>query len=280
MSDVPTPIEFVAVDEIDDTYRVCLWAAPGQGKSVAAASAPTPILVLTADRPSAYKFARKHHGHSAGDLREVRYRDHSTLDQVYKYLTGHDGKDVRTLVVDPVSNIYDQLVDTAPTTTIKGRVSPDYQSVNKKLLGFIKALRVLDINLVLVAHERLSDGDGGDGKLYPSLGGPSLINKVLAEMDIVAHVERVAKPTEDDPGAAVWIGQVQPRDNLVTKDSTGALGDRRIADLSRWFEVASEALKPDDSDLPFPLEPEEQPTLADGLDGLADDPDLNVEKAA
>jgi hypothetical protein len=43
-------------------------------------------------------------------------------------------------------------------------------------------------------------------------------------MDIVAHVERVAKPTEDDPGAAVWIGQIQPRDNLVTKDGTARWG--------------------------------------------------------
>jgi hypothetical protein len=95
--------------------------------------------------------------------------------------------------------------------------------------------------VVLVAHEKLNDGKKGDGKMYPALGGPTLINKLLAEMDIVAHVERVPKPTEDDPGAAVWIGQIQPRDNLVTKDGTDALGDRRIADLSRWFEVASEA---------------------------------------
>jgi hypothetical protein len=48
----------------------------------------------------------------------------------------------------------------------------------------------------------------------------------------------------------VWIGQIQPRDNIVTKDGTDALGDRRIADLSRWFQVASEALAPD-SDIPF-----------------------------
>jgi hypothetical protein len=37
----------------------------------------------------------------------------------------------------------------------------------------------------------------------------------------------------------------------VCKEGLGVLGDRRIADLSRWFEVASEALKPDTSDIPF-----------------------------
>jgi hypothetical protein len=72
--------------------------------------------------------------------------------------------------------------------------------VNKKLLGFVKSLRTFDVNVVLVGHEKLNDGKKGDGKLYPALGGATLINKLLAEMDIVAHVERVPKPTEDNPG--------------------------------------------------------------------------------
>jgi hypothetical protein len=252
MSDVPETLDFVDPLETDDTFRVCLWASPGQGKSVAAASAPSPILVLTADRPSAYRFARKHHGHTAQTLRETRFVDASSLDAVFRYLSSDEGKDVRTVVIDPFSNVYDQLVDTAPTVMIKGRRSPDYQSVNKKILGFVKSLRRFDINVVLVAHEKLNDGDDGDGKLYPSLGGPSLINKTLAEMDIVAHIERhVRKADEDGDVEQLWVGQLQPRDNLVCKESTGALGDRRVADLSRWFQVASDALAPDDSDLPF-----------------------------
>jgi hypothetical protein len=250
-SDIPTGLQFVNPNETESTYRVCLWAAPGQGKSVAAASAPGPILVLSADRPSAYKFARKHH--APKDIREVRYRDASTLDAVYLYLQSPEGQDVKTLVVDPISNVYDQLVDTAP---LRGDGDVDYQRVNKKLLGFVKELRRFDVNVVLVAHEKLNDGKKGDGKLYPALGGPALINKLLAEMDIVAHVERHVRAGEDGEEQEVrWVGQLQPRDNLVCKESTGALGDRRIADLSRWFEVASEALAPDESDLPWGDEP-------------------------
>jgi hypothetical protein len=245
MSDVPTPLDFVDPLERDDTYRVVLWASPGQGKSVAAASAPSPILVLTADRPSAYRFARKHHGHTAQTLRETRFVDASSLDAVFRYLSSDEGKDVRTVVVDPVSNVYDHLVDTLP---LRGDGEPNYQTVNKKVLGFVQSLRRFDINVVLVAHEKLNDGRKGDGKLY--LGGPSLINKLLAEMDLVAHIERVVRTT-DDGEQQLWVGQLQPRDNLVCKESTGALGDRRVADLSRWFQVASEALAPDDSDLPF-----------------------------
>ena len=271
-SDIPTGLEFVDPAETDPTYRVVLWAAPGQGKSVAASSAPAPILVVTADRPSAYRFARKHHGHTAQTLREVRYVGPETLEAVYKYL--RENPDVRTVVVDPVSNIVDQIADVAPPARDGG---PDYQWVNKKMLGFVKSLRAFDINVVLVGHEKVNDGKNGDGKMYPALGGATLINKLLAEMDIVAHVERIAKPTEDDPGAAVWVGQIQPRGNLVTKDGTDALGDRRIADLSRWFEVATAALAPDNSDLPF--DPDDPAAEGEGGEDPDDQFDLDDARA-
>ena len=88
--------------------------------------------------------------------------------------------------------------------------------------------------------------------MYPSLGGPSLINKLLAEMDIVAHIERVSRATDEDPEAAVWTGRMQPHGNLVVKDGTGTLGAIRVADLTRWFEVASSQLSaPAEEDLPW-----------------------------
>jgi hypothetical protein len=242
MSDIPATVEFVDPNETDDTYRVVLWAAPGSGKSVVAASAPGPILVLSADRPSAYKYARKHHAPKV--INEVRYQGPETLDAIYRYLREHD--ETRSFILDPFTNVYDALADVAPAGREGG---PDYQWVNKKLLGFVKSLRVFDVNVILVAHEKLSDGKKGDGKLYPALGGPALINKVLAEVDICAHIEL----RRDDEGAFSNVAQLQPTDVLVCKESAsgGALGARRIADLTRWFDVASEALKPDESDLPF-----------------------------
>lgn len=245
MSDLPTPLVFVDPTATDPTYRVCLWNAPGEGKSVAAASAPDPILVLNADRPSAYLFARKHH--AGKDIREVRYEGPQTLTQVYEYLAA-DGCDIKTVVIDPVSNIVDQLADVAPAGREGG---PDYQWINKQVLRFVKGLRKFDINVVLIAHEKLNDGKRGDGKLYPALGGATLINKLLAEMDIVARVGRVVRQVDDDE-EVVYVGQLQPTGNVVCKQSTAAdLGDRRIADLTRWFELANQALDVDDSDLPF-----------------------------
>ena len=242
-SDIPTGLTFVDPAEVIDTYRTCLWGPPGAGKSVAAASAPGPLLVLSADRPSAYKFSRKHYTGKA--INEVRYVNSGTLGDVFRYLSA-DQCDIRTVIVDPVGNIIDKLREEAP----QGPDGPDHQWVNKKMLGFVTELRRFDVNVVLVAHEKLNDGKGGDGKLYPALGGGTLINKLLAEMDIAAHVER--HTTEED-GEVKYVGQLQPRGNLVCKEavSGGALGDRRIADLTRWFEIATDALAVDNSDLPF-----------------------------
>lgn len=264
-SDVPGELTFVDPAEAVDAQRVVLWGAAGTGKSVAASSAPTPILVLSADRPSAYRFARRHHGHDQKALREVRYRDASTLSDVFRYLRDHPGE-VRTIIIDPVHNIYERLVDTSP---LRGDGEPDYQAVNKKLLGFLYELRQFDLNVVLVAHEKLNDGKRGDGKLYPQLGGPALTNKILAEMDIVARVGRV--PGEGDEPTR-WLAQLQPIANWVCKEGTGVLGDRREPDLSEWFRVVATELAPDVSDLPWegPADDDIDPADPGGELDLAD----------
>lgn len=257
MSDVPTELVFVDPSTTDDTYRVVLWAAPGQGKSVVAASAPGPILVLSADRPSAYRFARKLY--PTKDIRETRYSGPESLAAAYVYLREHP--EVRTFVLDPFTNVYDALVDVAPA----GREGdPDWQWVNKKLFGFVKSLRPFDTHVVIVAHEKLNDGKKGDGKLYPALGGPSLINKILAEVDICAYVDM----RRDDAGNVQNIAQLQPRDNLICKESAsaGALGARRVADLTRWFEIATAAMKPDESDLPWSDEGDVVDALAEAFE--------------
>lgn len=248
MSDVPAPLLFVDPNETDSRFRVVLWAAPGEGKSVGAASAPGPLLVISADRPGAYRYARKHH--KGKTILEVRYEGADTLSEVYRYL--RDTGEVKTVIIDPFQHVYDKIVDVAPPNRDG---DADYQWVNKKVTGFLYSLRDFDINVVIVAHEKLNDGKKGDGKLYPALGGPSLINKILAESDIVAHVERT---TSEDGKSVRYEAQLTPVRNLVCKQSTPAeLGDRAPLDLTAWFAAAA----PDTSDVPF------------GSDGVESDDD-------
>lgn len=223
-SDVPnTLLTFVDPHEQAAQHRVVLWAAAGQGKTVGACSAEGPILAVSADRPRAYAVARQLHPDKV--IREVRYKDVSTLNSVYEYLR-NAGSDVRTVILDPFQAIYDHLVETGPK---RRDGEPNWQAINKAILSFLYSLREFPVNVVIVAHEKISEGEG---KVYPAVGGPSLINKILAESDIVAHVERVAGEGDE----VRYEAQLQPSGPLVCKDATGyGLGDRRALDLSEWF---------------------------------------------
>ncbi len=280
-SDIPTDLAFVNPAETVTTWRVVLWAEPGQGKSVAGCTAPDPILVVSADRPTAYMYVRRHHARhwlnpETGDrltgtadgavevpakhILETRFIDWSTMVNVYKFVRDRIGtpEAIRTLVVDPISNIYDFLVGCAPIVDMKGRKSPDYQWVNKKLYDFVTALRPLDVNLILIGH--VKEPKEGTTMVGPNLGGPALTEKLMREMDIVAHVElQQLPPTDPDDESEKprfrSIGQVQTLDtNLICKDGTNALGGRRVLNLARWFDLASLELGPDPAetaDLPW-----------------------------
>lgn len=291
-SDIPTDLVFVDPDEVVPTWRVGLWAEPGQGKSVAAATAPDPILVVSADRPTAYMYVRKHHRRHFEDARsgalvprgtdgavempaktilETRFVDWNTMMSVGRYIRDHAGQPdaVRTLVIDPLSNIYDFLVDRAPKVNRKDEgQQPDYQWVNNEILRFIKALRPYDVNVILIAH--VKEPKKGATMIGPNFGGPALSEKVTRELDILAHVElrRLAPVDPEDETEEprfMCVGQVQTLDtNFICKDGTGALGAYRVLNLTRWFELAAEKLapEPEENDLPW----------ADGYQPDPDDP--------
>jgi len=280
-TDVPTTeLVFVDPQEVVPTWRVGLWAEPGQGKSVAAATAPDPILVVSADRPTAYMYVRKHHRRHwedpatgalvppgtegavqvpAKEILETRFVDWNTMMNVGRYVKEHAGKPdaIRTLVIDPLSNIYDWLVERAPKVTRKEEgQQPDYQWVNGQILSFIKALRPYDVNVVLIAH--VKEPKKGSTMIGPNFGGPALSEKITRELDVLAHVElRRMKPADPDDETEeprfMCVGQVQTLDtNYVCKDGTSALGAYRVLNLERWFELAAAKLGPDDDgDLPW-----------------------------
>jgi hypothetical protein len=136
--------------------------------------------------------------------------------------------------MDPVNAVYDQLV--RENTGPGGK--PAWQKVNETFIDLIRAFRALDVNLVLVAHERVEKDENADteAKVYPNYGGPSLIQKVMAELDIVARVFR-REPTDEEPEA--YMGQLVSARGYQCKDSSGRLGRVRVADLSEWIAAAN-----------------------------------------
>jgi hypothetical protein len=233
-------LTFVDPDEQDNRYRICLWAQAGAGKTVAACSAPGPIVAVSADRPGAYRYARRHH--HGKQIREVRFEGAHTLELVYRYLK--QTPEVRTVVLDPFGAIYDAMVSELGGAEPKG---PHYQRVNKRLLDFLITLRALDLNVILVAHERVEGDEDSGIQRMPALGGPKMIEKTLAEMDIVAWCYRM--PQEDGPDK--FMGQLVNARGRTCKDSTNALGRTRELDVSEWIEAANGDLYGNDSDLPW-----------------------------
>lgn len=212
--------------------QAVIWAPSGFGKTGVLATAPAPILALTRSRPGALRFARSQH--PAKDIRETRYRDLSSLSRVYRYLQAH-GDEIETVAIDPFQPIFDLVVRDTPRRS-DGDV--DWNAVQDKILGFLGSLREFDVHVVICAQERLSDARNGDGKLYPALGGPSLINKIMDEVDIVASLH----PEYDEETGAISrvVGALHPNGNLVNKEGTGAgLPARMEANLTEWFALAT-----------------------------------------
>jgi hypothetical protein len=240
-TDIPA-LTFVDPDAVDDRWRIGLFGIPGSGKTVALASAPGPILTINADRPGAYRYARRHNAGTR--IHEVRFVNSQTLRSVYEYAREHQ-HELGTVAMDPFNAIYDAIV--RENTTGSGK--PNWQKVNEIVMDLIRAFRALDVNLVLAAHEKVEKDENADteAKVFPAFGGPSLVQKVMGEMDIVARIFR-QEATEDEPES--WRGQFVIARGYQCKDSSNALGRTRVADLSEWIAAANAAGAPV-GDVPF-----------------------------
>lgn len=226
-------LTFVEPETTPQTVNVLLYGPPGTGKTVAACSAPGPILAINAEGTGAFRFARKLFGDEK--IREVRFEGGRTLDEAYQHLRSGDGGE-RTVVLDTIGEVYEALV-----ADYAGNGRPQlqhYGDVNTKLDRFVRALRDLDVNVVLIAHEQIDDTDGQPTR-RPATGGKKLPEKVMAQMDLVAYTGVIA----DDEGTR-YMGQLVEGNGRRAKDRSGVLGAARELDLSEWFQTIAEEMKP------------------------------------
>lgn len=230
MSDLTPATMLFETDDADRGTNILLYGPPGTGKSVAACSAPGPILIVNAEGPGGLRFARRHH--HATEIRSVQMRGRATLDDVARHLRRPD-RDEQTVVIDTIGEVYEALL--IEMGGVGGPTLQQYGDAARIIERFIRYLRDLPIVVVLIAHERLvEDGQTGEVTRGPVTGGNKLPAKVMAMMDVVAYTGVV---TGDADTPDRWVGQVVAAAGRQCKDRSGRLGRHRDLDLTEWLRV-------------------------------------------
>lgn len=241
MTDFPN-LSFVQPATAFETFNVLLYGPGGSGKTIAATSAPGPILVLNAEGPGGLAKAR-----SLGrEIREVAFEGQRTFRPFCEYVKG-GAEGAQTVVVDTVAKMYEAIIKEL------GGSKPQiqhYGQANAAIKELVLFLRDQPINVVLVCHEKIDDQEG-DRIVRPLTGGQQLPEILVGEVDVVAYCGEVPA-TEDAPKR--WVGQLEQLRGRRAKDRSGSLGSYRDLDLTEWLSVYRESLTPDTSDVPFTVE--------------------------
>jgi hypothetical protein len=229
-----SPLTFATPSTAAPTINVLLYGPPGTGKSMGAATAPGPIFYLNAEGPGAVRLVHQTHGEK---IREVVVEGAKTLDESFLYLRAGKGGE-KTVVIDTVGEVYRVLLEELSG----GRAMPslqNYGDVNTKIERFVRALRDLDINVVLIAHEQVDDEEG-QATRRPMTGGKKLPETVMAQVDIVAYTGVIAA-TDDQPRR--FVGQlVEAKGRRAKSRWMDALGNSRDLDISEWVDTATAAM--------------------------------------
>lgn len=227
-------LEFVEPQEIA-TWNALLYGPGKSGKSVAAASAPGPVLYCNAESQSALRVPRAMHP----NLKEVALDKLSAMLDVIAHL--REGKhSFKTVAVDPVGELYTHLVYELSGGSLSPRLDV-YRDAGTHIERFARNLCALPINVVFVAHDHVFDTSSeGDSERLPYTGSnsnPSLGGKLLQMVDIVGFTGVVR---EDDK--TVYKAQLINGYGRRGGSRFPVLGASRELDLTEWSDRINESI--------------------------------------
>ena len=229
-----------ADEQPSEFCSVLLYGPSGVGKSVAAASAPDPIIYCNADGPGALRYARRHH--KGKQIMEVPVAGRAPIDALIVELRNGDWDDVKTVALDSLGRIYDVLLAELAGPNNKPSL-PQRGDVNTMMERCILSLLELPVNLVLVAHDNpvVVTGKEEDGtaevELFPHTGtnNPGLAKKIMRPLDIVAFCGR-RMVGEGEEKHEEFLAQTYNAGGRHGKDRTDVVGANARLDLTEWFE--------------------------------------------
>lgn len=226
-------IQFVEPSAQPAPLKALLYGPPGSGKTVAACSAPGPILYLNAEGVDALTYSRKAYGDDK--IREVAFTGRQTLIDVYLHLRDGDGGE-QTVVVDSIGEVYRMLLEEigGDRATLQ-----NFGDVNTIIERFCRSLRDLDLHVVLVAHEEIADVEGEIVR-RPVTGGKKLPEILMAMMSVVAYCGVVSKDGEPRR----YVGQLVQANGRRAKDRSDSLGKSRDLNLTEWIHTMRGEITP------------------------------------
>lgn len=266
MSDLATLV-FEDAPAVPDTVNFLLYGPPKSGKSTAAATAPGPVLWVSAEGPGALAYARKIAAQRGTQILEVRIGRQTdareVLREVIRHVKAGTEPAPRTVVVDTLAKVREALIRQIVVPGAKNSIQ-QFGEVARILREFVQTMRDLPVNFVLIAHQDVADAEG-ERIVRPLIGG-ALTEEIPGEVDVIAYTHSFK---DEEAGERRYVGQLVEAKSRIAGDRSGGLGAVRDLDLSEWLTAYREALAPDEDDLPFvetEAELEDEPQTLEGLE--------------
>jgi hypothetical protein len=279
MSDIPGLV-FVTPPRVPETANFLLYGPAKSGKSTAAATAPGPILWISAEGPGALGYARKVARARGTDIHEVQIaRGINTREELRKVIqhvrSGADPQ-VKTVVMDTVAKVRERLIGEIVVPGAKNTIQ-QFGEVAKILREFVEIMRDEPVNLVLIAHQDVADAEG-ERIVQPLIGG-ALTQVIPGEVDVIAYTHSFKN---EETGERRYVGQLVEAKGRIAGDRSGGLGPVRDLDLSEWLAAYCSALTPavePQPDLPWEEPPADAGIGPDDPGGQFDLDDAQAEAA-
>jgi len=141
-------------EAIAKKLKMFMYGGAGVGKTMAAISFPNCYLIDTergAENPQYLKLLKANNGalFQSSDFNEITQEVKSLLTEKHDY---------KTLIIDPLTTVYNELVDTSAlkTGTDFGR---HVTEANKQFKRLLSLLIRLDMNLILTSHAKTEYGN-------------------------------------------------------------------------------------------------------------------------
>lgn len=160
------------------------------------------------------------------DISYAEIKSVQDLRELLKYLQWDH--DFETVVLDSITEINDIIKAEIERKKWKPMQLQDWWVLAKDIEKILRAFRGLDMNVIMIAQEKIIEDDGKIDKRVPDLNGKSA-DKIAYFMDIVGHMEILWDWTH--------IINVSPDPRLVTKDRTRMLWTDTVPDFKKWLEA-------------------------------------------